>query len=294
LNQKDPQLLETGVGDPSLFMNNNILGGLIMTLKWLKKLVPVGMLATLSSTASAAANLQSDDFVGISFWLISMALMASTVFFLWETQSVSGKWKTSLVVSALVTFIAAVHYFYMRDVWIATGETPTVYRYIDWLLTVPLLMIEFFLILRAIGTPSGGIFWRLLVGTLVMLVPGFMGEAGYMDVTVGFVIGMLGWFYILYEIFAGEAGKMAADKASPAVQSAYSTMRWIVTIGWAIYPLGYVLGYFVYVDDAGATTQAASEALNIVYNLADVVNKIAFGLLIWYAATASSKDEQPA
>jgi len=294
LNQKDPQLLETGVGDPSLFMNNNILGGLIMTLKWLKKLVPVGMLATLSSTASAAANLQSDDFVGISFWLISMALMASTVFFLWETQSVSGKWKTSLVVSALVTFIAAVHYFYMRDVWIATGETPTVYRYIDWLLTVPLLMIEFFLILRAIGNPSGGIFWRLLVGTLVMLVPGFMGEAGYMDVTVGFVIGMLGWFYILYEIFAGEAGKMAADKASPAVQSAYSTMRWIVTIGWAIYPLGYVLGYFVYVDDAGATTQAASEALNIVYNLADVVNKIAFGLLIWYAATASSKDEQPA
>src|SRR6056300_1057745 len=275
-------------------MNNNILGGLIMTLKWLKKLVPVGMLATLSSTASAAANLQSDDFVGISFWLISMALMASTVFFLWETQSVSGKWKTSLVVSALVTLIAAVHYFYMRDVWIATGETPTVYRYIDWLLTVPLLMIEFFLILRAIGTPSGGIFWRLLVGTLVMLVPGFMGEAGYMDVTVGFVIGMLGWFYILYEIFAGEAGKMAADKASPAVQSAYSTMRWIVTIGWAIYPLGYVLGYFVYVDDAGATTQAASEALNIVYNLADVVNKIAFGLLIWYAATASSKDEQPA
>jgi bacteriorhodopsin len=294
LNQKDPQLLETGVGDPSLFMNNNILGGLIMTLKWLKKLVPVGVLATLSSTASAAANLQSDDFVGISFWLISMALMASTVFFLWETQSVSGKWKTSLVVSALVTFIAAVHYFYMRDVWIATGETPTVYRYIDWLLTVPLLMIEFFLILRAIGTPSGGIFWRLLVGTLVMLVPGFMGEAGYMDVTVGFVIGMLGWFYILYEIFAGEAGKMAADKASPAVQSAYSTMRWIVTIGWAIYPLGYVLGYFVYVDDAGATTQAASEVLNIVYNLADVVNKIAFGLLIWYAATASSKDEQPA
>jgi len=265
-----------------------------MTLKWLKKLVPVGMLATLSSTASAAANLQSDDFVGISFWLISMALMASTVFFLWETQSVSGKWKTSLVVSALVTFIAAVHYFYMRDVWIATGETPTVYRYIDWLLTVPLLMIEFFLILRAIGTPSGGIFWRLLVGTLVMLVPGFMGEAGYMDVTVGFVIGMLGWFYILYEIFAGEACKMAADKASPAVQSAYSTMRWIVTIGWAIYPLGYVLGYFVYVDDAGATTQAASEVLNIVYNLADVVNKIAFGLLIWYAATASSKDEQPA
>lgn len=258
--------------------------------KWLSMLVPFGTLAILSPNASAAANLASDDFVGISFWLISMALMASTVFFLWETQSVSAKWKTSLVVSALVTFIAAVHYFYMRDVWVATGETPTVYRYIDWLLTVPLLMIEFFLILRAIGTPSGGIFWRLLIGTLVMLVPGFMGEAGYMNVYLGFFIGMLGWAYILYEIFFGEAGKMAADEASPSVKTAYSAMRWIVTVGWAIYPLGYVLGYFVYVDDAGATTQAASEALNIVYNLADVVNKIAFGLLIWYAATSSSSE----
>jgi hypothetical protein len=66
-------------------------------------------------------------------------------------------------------------------------------------------------------------------------------------------------------------------------------MRWVVTVGWAIYPLGYVLGYFVYVDDAGVTTAAASQALNIVYNLADVVNKIAFGLLIWYAATTESK-----
>jgi len=244
--------------------------------------------------AQAAANLASDDFVGISFWLISMALMASTVFFLWETQSVDGKWKTSLVVSGLVTFIAAVHYFYMRDVWVATGETPTVYRYIDWLLTVPLLMIEFFLILRAIGNAPGGIFWRLLIGTLVMLVPGYLGEAGYMNVTLGFVIGMLGWFYILYEIFAGEASKMAANEAPAAVQSSFNTMRWVVTVGWAIYPLGYVLGYFVYVDDAGQTTAAASQALNIVYNLADVVNKIAFGLLIWYAATSESKASQAA
>lgn len=262
-----------------------------MTLtKVVKGITPLGVLTAMPSTAFAAANLQSNDFVGISFWLISMALMAATVFFLWETQSVDGKWKTSLVVSALVTFIAAVHYFYMRDVWVSTGETPTVYRYIDWLLTVPLLMIEFFLILRAIGNAPGGIFWRLLIGSLVMLIPGFLGEAGFINVTVGFVIGMLGWFYILYEIFAGEAAQMAAEQAPPAVQSAYSSMKWVVTIGWAIYPLGYALGYFVLVDSLGNTTPAASEALNIVYNLADVVNKIAFGLLIWYAATSTSKE----
>jgi len=76
-------------------------------------------------------NLASGDYVGMSFWLISMALVAATVFFLVERDRVAGKWKTSLTVSGLVTLIAAVHYFYMRDVWVATGESPTAFRYID-------------------------------------------------------------------------------------------------------------------------------------------------------------------
>lgn len=249
-----------------------------------KTLLAVLGLGLLASPAQAAVGLDPNDFVGISFWLISMALMAATVFFLWETQGVSAKWKTSLVVSALVTFIAAVHYFYMRDVWVATGESPTVFRYIDWLLTVPLLMIEFYLILRAIGVASIGIFWRLLIGTLVMLIPGYLGEAGYINIWLGFAIGMVGWFYILYEIFAGEAGKAAEAKASDSVKYAYNSMRWIVTIGWAIYPIGYVIGYM---GEPGAN----AGALNIVYNLADLVNKVAFGLLIWYAATSESQAE---
>ena len=67
--------------------------------------------------ASASANLESDDFVGISFWLISMALVAATAFFFMETQRVEGKWKTSLTVSGLVTLVAAVHYFYQCLWW---------------------------------------------------------------------------------------------------------------------------------------------------------------------------------
>jgi bacteriorhodopsin len=242
---------------------------------WFKTATVVA-LATGSNAVFAAEMLQSGDFVGYSFWLISMALAASTIFFLMEALRIGGKWATSLTVSALVTFIAAFHYMYMREVWVATGTSPTDFRYIDWMLTVPLLMIEFYLILAAITKISGGIFWRLLIGTLVMLVPGYMGEAGYMNVTLGFVIGMVGWFYILYEIFAGEASKVAAEKATPAVRKSYGLMKWTVTLGWSIYPIGYFLGYL-----AGGTDQAS---LNIVYNLADVVNKIAFGLFIWFAA----------
>lgn len=250
------------------------------------KLLAVSSLLSISSVAFAGSDsvLQSSDFVGISFWLISMALIASTAFFFLERDRVAGKWKTSLTVSGLVTLVAAVHYFYMRDVWVSTGSTPTVYRYIDWLITVPLLMIEFYLILAAIAKVPTGVFWRLMIGTLVMLVGGYVGEAGYIGVMPAFIIGMIGWFYILWEIFAGEASKINAAKAPKNVQSAFSLMRWIVTIGWAIYPIGYYVGYLTGSDPADSM-----KALNIVYNLADVLNKIAFGVIIWSVAVSESE-----
>ena len=239
--------------------------------------------ASGATQAATSSTLNQNDFVGISFWIISMALIASTAFFFLERDRVSPKWKTSLTVSGLVTLVAAVHYFYMRDVWVATGSTPTVFRYIDWLITVPLLMIEFYLILAAITKVGAGIFWRLMVGTLVMLIGGYLGEAGYMSVWPAFIIGMAGWAFILYEIFLGEAGKISASNAPPAVQSAFNTMRLIVTFGWAIYPIGYFFGYLT-----GANPADSANALNIIYNAADVLNKIAFGLIIWSVAVSES------
>ena len=232
---------------------------------------------SMMPTLASAANLQSDDYVGISFWLISIAMVASTVFFWTEARRIGGKWGVSLLVAALVTLVAAVHYFYMREVWASTSETPTVYRYIDWLITVPLQMVEFYLILAAVGVAAGRVFWHLLVGTLVMLLGGYFGEIGVIDATLGFIIGMLGWVYILYYIFSGEAAQ-SAKNAPEAVQSAFSTMRLIVLVGWSIYPIGYVLGYM--------TGSVDPASLNGIYNIADFVNKIAFGLMIWAAATA--------
>lgn len=248
--------------------------------------ISTGTFLTLNQAFAAEMNpLKQDDFVGISFWLISMALVASTVFFFLERDRVSPKWKTSLTVSGLVTLVAAVHYFYMRDVWVSTGSTPTVFRYIDWLITVPLLMIEFYLILSAIAKVPQGVFWRLMVGTLVMLVGGYLGEAGYIGVWPGFIIGMAGWAYILYEIFLGQAGKINAASAPPAVQAAFGTMRWIVTIGWAIYPVGYFFGYLT-----GSSPDTSANALNIIYNAADLLNKVAFGLIIWSVAVSESEN----
>ena len=228
---------------------------------------------------AAESFLKDGDFVGVTFWIVSVAMWASTIFFFYEGMKLDAKWRTSLVVAGLVTFIAAVHYMYMREYWVSFGESPVVYRYIDWLLTVPLLMIEFYLILVAVGAAvSGSVFWRLLVGTLVMLIGGYLGEAGYISVLLGFIIGMIGWAVIIWEIFRGEASQSASSNA--AVASAFNAMRLIVLVGWAIYPLGYVFGLMMgSVDDA---------SLNWIYNLADFINKILFGLIVWNCAQQDS------
>ena len=251
----------------------------------MKKLKLFALTAVALMGASGVANaetalLASDDFVGISFWLVSMACLAATVFFFLERSSVPAGWRVSMTVAGLVTGIAFIHYMYMREVWIMTGESPTVYRYIDWLITVPLLMLEFYFVLAAVNKANSGIFWRLLLGSIVMLVGGYLGEAGYINSMLGFVIGMAGWIYILYEVFSGQAGKLAAKSGNKALVTAFGAMRMIVTVGWAIYPLGYVFGYLTGGVDANS--------LNVVYNLADFLNKIAFGLVIWAAATQSS------
>ena len=208
--------------------------------------------------------LDQKDYVGVTFWIISAAMVAATYFFTVERDRAVGKWKTSLTVAAMVTGIAAIHYFYMRGVWIETNASPTVFRYVDWLLTVPLQIVEFYLILAAIAVVRAALFWKLLIASIVMLVFGYLGEVGAMEYWTAFIIGMAGWLYIIYEIFIGEASQISASEGTAASQSAFNALRIIVTVGWAIYPIGYVL--------------------------ADFVNKIAFGVVIWAAATSSSEN----
>ena len=247
-------------------------------MKTLKTLAIALFALVGASTAANAATtfLATDDFVGISFWLISMGMLAATAFFFMEQANVSAQWRKSVNVAGLVTGIAFIHYMYMRAVWVETGDSPTVYRYIDWLITVPLQLIEFYLILSAVRKVDSGIFWRIFIGSLVMLIGGYLGEAGFINAMLGFIIGMAGWIYILYEIFSGEAGKAVSKSGNKALVTAFGALRMIVTVGWAIYPLGYIFGYI--------TNSLDNNLLNIIYNIADFINKIAFGLVIWVAA----------
>ena len=234
-----------------------------------------------------ASGLQSGDLVGFTFFLGSVAMFAATVFFFVERSSVSDEWKLSMTVSGLITLIAAVHYYYMRDVWVTSYTSPTEFRYIDWILTVPLMCVEFYLLTKTGLSKLGS-------ASIVMLVAGYLGEASVCSVFgthspgVWGLISGLAYFYIVNEVYQGDVAK-AAKKAGKNIQNANSLLLKFVVIGWGIYPLGYLIGtadgqWYSFLADL-----VNSDTRDLIYNVGDAVNKIGFGLVVWCAAKGSKK-----
>merc|ERR1719181_403484 len=125
---------------------------------------------------------------------------------------------------------------------------------------------------------------RLMVSSLIMLAGGWLAETSILDKVSGFVIGMLGWLYIVNEVHRGSAGKQAAKLATGGGKKAFETVRSIVSIGWIIYPLGYALAYIIHGGGWAPNSYGEEMLVNIMYNLADLVNKGAFGMAVWAAA----------
>ena len=231
-----------------------------------------------------------DDPVAFNFFTGYMAMAAASVFFLFERSTVADKWKTSLLVSGLITGIAAVHYYYMRDYYVSTHETPIALRYIDWTLTVPLMVVEFYLLVRAAGAKAS-LLWKLILAAVIMLVFGYIGEAftdGSMRHSVLWgSLSTLGYVYILYSAWMGEVAQLAAASNSVAVQKGVRALAWFILVGWAIYPIGYMAmpGGWLGPDGAGLLRP---HDLDLLYNIADAINKIGFGLVVYGIARSES------
>ena len=235
-------------------------------------------------------TIASDNYVAFTFFIGTMAMMAASVFFFFELNNTSKKWRTSVLVSGLITFIAAVHYYYMRGYNLETGESPTFFRYVDWILTVTLMCVEFYLITKKAGAKIS-LLWKLIAASLVMLLTGYIGEVLARDSSVLWcVLSGAAYFYIVYIVWFGEVAKLAQN-AGPQVAKATRVLAWFVLVGWAIYPLGYILGTpgGLFGWQPVADTTAALHAMDIVYNVADAINKIGFGLVI-YALSRNSED----
>lgn len=238
---------------------------------------------TLTNFISFIGNADLSDPVNFTFFLGTMAMTAASAFFFLSLPQFDSKWRTSILVSGLITFIAAVHYYYMREAATSGGVTTEI-RYIDWILTVPLMCVEFYLILKVAGATTRHLS-VLIWASLGMLVFGYFGETGFAGGSAamwGLLSGIC-YFYIAYLVYFGELAKLAAA-AGGSVEKAHKTLTLFVLIGWAIYPLGYMIGtdgWYDFVD-------ALNVNMDVVYNIGDAINKIGFGLVV-YAAAVSSK-----
>lgn len=243
-----------------------------------------------------SSTLQPGDVTGFTFFVGLMAMFAASVFFFFERSNVDGKWKTSLLVSGLITMIAAAHYYYMRDYYLAAvannmiegatyiNPSPTQFRYIDWTLTVPLMCVEFFLLLRPYGAKQS-LLWKMIGYSVLMLVAGYIGEAIQPEQTILWgIISTLGWAGIVYEATAGSVAKMAQASGDANLQKAIRLLRNFVLVGWAIYPIGYML-----MPGNLMAGMAGTLNIDLLYNLGDAVNKIGFGLVVYQMAVSSSK-----
>ncbi|OAI82792.1 rhodopsin [Exiguobacterium sp. KKBO11] len=226
------------------------------------------------------------------FWVGFVGMAAGTLYFLVERNSLAPEYRSTATVAALVTFVAAIHYYFMKQ---AVGESgllseidgfPTEIRYIDWLVTTPLLLIKFPLLLGLKGGKGRSLLTKLVIADIIMIIGGYIGESsinlagGFTQLGLwAYVVGCIAWFYIIYLLFTNVT-KAAEDKPAP-IRKALLQMRLFILIGWAIYPVGYAVTLFA----PGIDVQLVRE---LIYNFADLINKVGFGLIAFFAVKTMS------
>jgi len=218
------------------------------------------------------------------FMLGFVSMAAATFYFVMQRNDYKSDHRSTISYAAVITFIAAVMYWQMKDIvgFPLPGSADQIaatmpVRYLDWVLTTPLLLLEFG-ILASLAGAAKGTTYRLIVADIVMIVTGYFGEvgtAGSVGNYVNFVISSAAWLYIVYLIWNLKLGKASED-----LKKVIANMKLFVIFGWAIYPIGTAIQQFMVVNNSDkATLDNAVCIAAIIYVIADIVNKVGFGLV---------------
>jgi bacteriorhodopsin len=225
--------------------------------------------------------------VETTFVLAFMAMAGGAVFFLAMKDSVIPEYRPAMIVSGVILFIAALNYFYMKDIYAAsiaqgTDAFPTTYRYIDWILTTPLMLAKFPLLL-GLGKQGRKFMVKLMVFDILMILLGFFGEIFIENKALHYGLfagAMVCWFFILSLLFT--ATSSLPERFPPQVVRCVKFMTAFVLVGWTIYPLGYILPSFGLPQDVR----------ELVYNIGDIINKVGLAMVVYIAAVAMTKEAQ--
>ena len=234
------------------------------------------------------------------FFVVYISMGAAFVFFMSERNSVAPQYRTTMTISALIVGIAAFHYYYMRGVYTELGDVSVEYRYMDWIITVPLMALKFPSLVgkdaitdeKFLGMGFTGV---CFTGALIMIGFGYLGEAGVLGELMGasaggwagLILGGVGWAMIIVATGTPWSSGKGVDnsKIAPELLWSANALRWFIVVGWIIYPIGYLWspGAELGLGDGN------QELLAVFYNIADMINKIGFGIVAWMGAKKATE-----
>jgi len=244
----------------------------------------------------------------LSFSLASM--MATTMYLWFRAFAVKDRYQSAVLISGLVTFIAAYHYMRIFNSWVdayhyspgkvANGameiQDPTLtgvpfndaYRYMDWLLTVPMLLVEILLVMKLDEETFNSKAWTLGVGSALMIASGYYGE---LVVTGDLTPRWMCWFlsmcfflYIVYELLVGLAAATNSE-ADPSIKGKIQVAQVWTVISWCTYPVVYLFPML------GITAASAVVGIQVGYCISDIISKCGVGLVIYQISYAKSTKE---
>jgi len=239
----------------------------------------------------------------LSLTLASM--MASTIFFWLRVSSIAEQYKSALVITGLVTFIASYHYIRIFNSWVEAYKYPAVfnntiqdpvltgvpfndaYRYMDWLLTVPLLLIEIVFVMNLTDEETTTQATRLGVASALMIIFGYPGELVLDEEHIGtrwgyWAAAMVPFCFVVYTLIVGLATATESEQDAN-IRSKIKTAQWMTVISWCTYPIVYIIPMF------GAKGATAVVGIQMGYCLSDVISKCGVGFLIYGITNAKSK-----
>ena len=250
---------------------------------------PIGADGLPEFVTAEGATLELVTFFLFFVGYISMG--AAFVFFMAERNSVAPQYRTTMTISALIVGIAAFHYYYMRGVYADYGTVSIEYRYMDWIITVPLMALKFPSLVgkdaitddKFLGLGFTGICFS---GALIMIGFGYLGESGAIPGMAGLILGGVGWAMIIVATGTPWSSGKGVDNSKIAPELMWSTnaLRWFICVGWVIYPIGYLFN-----PTAGVSDAVSAEIMAVLYNIADMVNKIGFGVVAWMGAKKATE-----
>jgi hypothetical protein len=214
---------------------------------------------------------QSSDVVATSFGTAIIATLASGMLALLGLTWVSERWRVPLALAGVAVLSSCLSYLQSGEVWMTTHHASSAYRYVAWFTVQPLQVASVYFFARIAGVVPSGVFWRCVVAAVLMVLSRYLGDARIFNPTLGVLLSIAFWLYILGEMYFGAMAD-AVSHASQPIRTAYFWIRLIFTSGWALYP---ILAFTDLVIGAGYVS-----GVIVIYTIADLLNLVVVSLIV--------------